>query len=233
VVWHLAGQGDIGRWSYQGLKAEPGTTVAVDEERFRVLSFDAAEEVPWNAGMTMRPIRSLLGLRAFGAAGFRGADPGDLVIEPHSEADGRGHEELYIVLRGHARFSLDGDERDAPAGTMVFVKDPAVHRQAVAVVPDTAVLALGGPPTYVPAGHEYIARVRALAGDAQAARRVAEQGFRELPESPGVRYALALAAAARDDHDEARRRLGEAVASVPELRAEARSEPLLRDLLDD
>jgi len=203
------------------------------EQRFVVLGFDEVEEVPWNAGMTMRPIRGVLGLRAFGAAGFRAADRGDLVVEPHDEADGRGHEELYIVLRGHARFRLDGDERDAPAGTMVFVKDPAVRRQAVAVVPDTAVLALGGPPTFVPAGHEYMARVRAAVEHPEAARRVAEEGLRELPESPGVRYALALAAAVRKDHDEARRRLGEAIAGVPELRDEARKEPLLRDLLAD
>jgi hypothetical protein len=203
------------------------------DERFRVLAFDDVEEVPWNAGMTMRPIRGRLGLRAFGAAGFRAADRGDLVIEPHTEASGRGHEELYVVLRGHARFRLDGEDVEAPAGTMVFVKDPTVHREAVAVVPDTAVLALGGPPTFTPAGHEYIARVRALTADPEAAQQVAEEGLRELPASPGVRYALALAAAAAGDRDEARRRLGEATERAPELRAEALKEPLLSDLVDD
>ena len=201
-------------------------------QRFQVLAFDDFEEVPWNAGMRMRPIRSILGLRAFGVAGFRGVEPGDVVIEPHDELGGRRHEELYIVLRGHARFRLDGDERDAPAGTMVFVRDPAVHREAVAVVSDTAVLALGGPPTFVPAGHEYIARVRGLADDPEEAQRVAGAGLRELPESPGVRYALALAAAARGDLAEARRRLDEAIKGVPELHDEAREEPLLQRLLD-
>jgi hypothetical protein len=204
----------------------------VTHERFRVLAFDDVDEVPWNAGMTMRPIRSLLGLRAFGIAGFSAANAGDVVVEPHDERAGRGHEELYVVLRGVARFTLDGEQRDAPAGTLVFVKDAAVHREAVALVPGTAVLALGGPPTFVPAGHEYIARVRAAADDPPAARRIAEDGLRELPESPGVRYALALAAAARDDLDEARIRLAEAIAAVPELRDEARTEPLLRDLVD-
>src|SRR5918992_2287514 len=69
-----------------------GYQPAMVDERFRVLAFDDVEEVPWNAGMTMRPIRGRLGLRAFGAAGFRAADRGDLVIEPHTEASGRGHE---------------------------------------------------------------------------------------------------------------------------------------------
>jgi mannose-6-phosphate isomerase-like protein (cupin superfamily) len=203
------------------------------DERFRVLAFDDVEEVPWNAGMTMRPIRGRLGLRAFGASGFRGADRGDLVVEPHTEANGRGHEELYVVLRGHARFRLDGEDVEAPAGTLVFVKDPAVHREAVAVLADTAILALGGPPTFTPAGHEYMARVRALTADPEQARHVAEAGLRELPKSPGVRYALALAAAAAGDRDEARRRLAEATEHIPELRAEALDEPLLRDLVDD
>jgi hypothetical protein len=70
----------------------------------------------------MRPIRSLLGLRAFGAAGFVGSNRGDLVVEPHNERDdGRRHEELYVVLRGRARFQLDGSEREAPAGTISWL----------------------------------------------------------------------------------------------------------------
>ncbi len=204
----------------------------MNDDRFRVLAFDDVEEVPWTEGLTMRPLRGVLGLRAFGAAGFHAADPGGVLIEPHTEIDGRGHEELYVVLRGRARFWLDGDERDAPAGTMVFVKDPAVRREAVAVEHDTAVLALGGPPSFVPAGHEYIARVRGALAEPQVARQLADAGLRELPESPGVRYAAALAAALTDDLDEARRRLGEAIEGAPELRDEARAEPLLRRLLD-
>jgi hypothetical protein len=47
-----------------------------------------------------------------------------------------------------------------------------------------------------------------------------------------VRYALALAAAARGDDEEARRRLDEAVAAVPELAGEARTEAVLARLLD-
>jgi mannose-6-phosphate isomerase-like protein (cupin superfamily) len=44
------------------------------------------------------------------------------VVEDHVETtDGRGHEEVYVVLAGHATFTLDGEHLDAPAGTFVAV----------------------------------------------------------------------------------------------------------------
>jgi hypothetical protein len=126
---------------------------------FRAIRFDELEDVPWEEGLTLRPVRSQLGLRAFGAAGFVGCEPGDLVVEPHTEDEGRGQQELYVVLRGAARFTLDEDTLDVPAGTLIVV-EPHVRREAIAIEPDTAVLAFGGPPTFEPAGHEYMARVR-------------------------------------------------------------------------
>jgi hypothetical protein len=87
------------------------------------------------------------------------------------------------------------------------VVEPHVRREAVATEPDTAVLALGGPPTFTPAGHEYMARVRGAVDRPQ--------------EAPAI------------DEDEARRRLGEAIAQVHELRREAHSDPLLALLLPE
>jgi hypothetical protein len=103
---------------------------------YRAIRFDALEDVPWKDGLTLRPVRSQLGLLAFGAAGFVGRMPGDLVVEAHTEQEGRGHQELYVVLRGAARFTVDGETVDAPAGTLVVV-EPHVHREAVATEPDT------------------------------------------------------------------------------------------------
>jgi hypothetical protein len=200
---------------------------------YRVMQLDEMEAVPWAGGrLTWRPVRGHLGIRAFGAAAFT-ADVGEEVVEPHSEADGgRGHQELYYVARGRATFTLDGDELDAPAGTFVFVEDPAVRRGAVAAEPRTAVLVFGGEPTFTPAGHEYMARMRALLPtDPDRARALAQEALRELPDSPGVHYALALAAAARGDDVEARRRLAEAVERVPALADEARDDGLTH-LLD-
>jgi hypothetical protein len=76
----------------------------------RALRIEDVEGVPWMAGMTWHPVRMELGLHAFGAAGFSGG-PGDAVVEPHMVAgEGRGHEELYVVLSGPATFTLDGFE---------------------------------------------------------------------------------------------------------------------------
>jgi hypothetical protein len=196
---------------------------------YRAIRFDELEDVPWKPGLTLRPVRSRLGLKAFGAAGFVGREPGDLVVEPHTEEEGRGHQELYVVLRGTARFTLDGDTLDAPAGTLIAV-DPQVQREAVATEPDTAVLAFGGPPTFEPAGHEYMARVRGAVDRPDEALAIAEDGLRELGKTPGTLYAVALAAAASGDAQRARRALDEAVARVPDLRREAQQDPLLARL---
>ena len=198
---------------------------------YRAMHLHAMDRVPWADGrMTWLPLRGQLGIHAFGAAAFTARAAGEHVVEPHTESEGRDHEELYFVTRGRATFTLDGEQVDAPAGMFVFVEDPAVHRSAVAAEDDTAVLVFGGEPSFTPAGHEYIARVRGalLERDPARARALAEAGLRELPDSPGVRYALALAAAANGDDEDARRRL--AVAVVPELADEARKGAVLSRL---
>ena len=48
-----------------------------------------------------------------------------------------------MVVSGAARFTVDGEDVDAPAGTLVFVSDPELTREAVATAPDTTVLVVG------------------------------------------------------------------------------------------
>jgi hypothetical protein len=48
----------------------------------------------------------------------------------------------YVVLRGRARFEIDGDAVDAPQGTLVFVR-PGANRTAFAEEAGTTVLAVG------------------------------------------------------------------------------------------
>lgn len=55
-----------------------------------------------------------------------------------------GHEELYVVVRGHARFTIDGEDLDAPAGTLVFLPEPEAKRVATALEDGTIVMAVGG-----------------------------------------------------------------------------------------
>jgi hypothetical protein len=93
-------------------------------------------------------VRRTLGIQAFGVNAY-GTTEGDVrVIGEHDEANpaAMGHEELYVVLAGHATFTVDGEEIDAPAGTLVFVADPAAKRSAVAREADTRVIAVGGKP---------------------------------------------------------------------------------------
>lgn len=87
---------------------------------------------------------------------------GGLLVEAHRESeDGRGQEEVYVVLRGRATFTFDGEVLDAPAGTFVAVA-PEVKRSAVAAEAPAAVLALGGPPAFRPSASEWIEHTPAL-----------------------------------------------------------------------
>ena len=95
------------------------------------------------------PIRHALGIGAFGVNAWHGQEPGDVVIEEHDEVPDSscgcaGHEELYLVLEGHALFTIAGEQVDAPAGTLIALP-PHVRRKAVAVAEGTSVLAIGGP----------------------------------------------------------------------------------------
>ncbi len=95
-------------------------------------------------------VRRHFDIRAFGVNGITG-NAGDEMVEPHDEPDDEanltdGHEELFAVMTGQAVFTVDEEDFDAPAGTLVFVRDPALIRSARATVDGTAVLAVGGRP---------------------------------------------------------------------------------------
>lgn len=94
-------------------------------------------------------VRRHFDVQAFGVNAATG-NAGDEMIEPHHESDDEenqtnGHEELFAVMSGHAVFVVDGTELDAPAGTLVFVREPALIRSARATADGTAILMVGGP----------------------------------------------------------------------------------------
>jgi hypothetical protein len=67
---------------------------------------------PW------RPVRHHFGIQSFGVNAWTAAKAGDRIINEHDENDeGEQQEELYFVQEGRARFELDGQAVDAPAGT--------------------------------------------------------------------------------------------------------------------
>jgi len=94
---------------------------------------------------TWFPIREHFGIGAFGTNAYQAKEAGDAVIGEHTELMAK-HEELYVVVNGHATFEVDGEEIDAPAGTLVFVSDPGLRRGAVAKEAGTTVLVVGATP---------------------------------------------------------------------------------------
>ena len=107
-----------------------------------VIPYEEAPRTEW------KPVRRFFGIRAFGANLFRATQAGDVLTHDHTEIEGAGtrHEELFLVVSGHATFSVDGKEIDAPAGTFVFVPDPATLRGAVAREAGTVLFAVGAEP---------------------------------------------------------------------------------------
>ena len=113
---------------------------------YEVAHVDDLEELPINNGeFVWRPVRRRFGISAFGTNAYT-AQAGQRVVEEHSEQD--GHEEMYVVLRGRATFTLGEDEVDAPAGTLVFAR-PGTKHGAIAAEDGTAVLAVGAKPGVV------------------------------------------------------------------------------------
>src|SRR5215469_1744598 len=118
---------------------------------YAVAHLDEIEELA-DAGCHYRPIRHRLGITAFGVTAWTAHAVGDLVINEHDEDDPSADQELFLVLRGHAVFELDGDLVDAPAGTLVFAP-PRTQRTATAKEEGTTIIALEGTP-----GRAYEAR---------------------------------------------------------------------------
>jgi hypothetical protein len=119
----------------------------------RLVEVDTLAEVaPGNPNINdgaFHLIRRHFDVRAFGVNAAAG-NAGDEMIEQHHEADDvenetNGHEELFAVMTGRALFTVDGEEIDAPAGTIVFVRDPALFRGARATADATTIMMVGGP----------------------------------------------------------------------------------------
>ena len=124
------------------------------------------------AGVVWHPLRRRLGIDAFGTNVYTAEQVGAQIVEEHDET-GLGHEEMYVVMRGRVAFTIDGEELDAGAGTVVFIRDPTLRRVAVSKSEDALVLAVGGPPdtAYEPSPWEpwFLAHIAAEAGDDEAA----------------------------------------------------------------
>jgi tetratricopeptide (TPR) repeat protein len=180
-------------------------------------------------GYDWHPVRRHFGIGSFGANANVARKAGDVVVDEHDEAGGDGgQEELYVVLRGSARFTLNGEDVEIPAGTFLFVRDPAVKRGAVALEPDTAVLAVGGRrgEAFVPSSWEHARFAVELSerGENDAAVEVMEKALAERPDHAGNLYNLACFESLAGRRDDALEHLRRAIELDAHYRDYARTD---------
>jgi tetratricopeptide (TPR) repeat protein len=129
------------------------------------------------------------------------------------------------VIGGAARFIVSGDEFEAPTGTVVFVRDPAARRAAVATEANTTALAVGGTPgrPYEVSPWEWVAEAIPAwrNGDYAAARAKIESGLQEYPDNPSLLYDLACLEALMGETEAAVEHLLRAVELKPEYAKDA------------
>ena len=154
---------------------------------------DELDRIELDDGFVWRPVRRHFGIRAFGVNAYSAGETGR-VIEEHTE-ETYGHEEMYIVLRGRATFTIDGTEYELGAGQLVVLHDPSIRRGAVAVEDDTVVLALGGKPgePHEVSGWEAMfAAVPAMREERwDEAIRIHEEALADAPDNAPLLYNLA------------------------------------------
>jgi hypothetical protein len=200
----------------------------------KTLLLDDLDGVPVFGTLRWKPVRRTLGVTAFGINAYTAAEAGDEVVEDHTEAT-LGHEEIYAVVRGHATFTVDGEEVDAPAGTLVYLDDPAQRRHAIAREPGTTVLAIGGKPgVHEVSAWEYIfaSLPASNAEDWDAARAILEEALREA-DLPPIHYQLACVEARAGNRERALEELLVAVERMPRLLAPAQTDEDLSSIRDD
>jgi quercetin dioxygenase-like cupin family protein len=184
---------------------------------YEVAHVDELEELPINGGeFVWRPIRRRFGITAFGTNAYT-ARAGQRIVEEHFEKD--GHQEMYVVVRGRATFTLGDDEVDARAGTIVFVR-PGTRRGAIAAEDDTAVVAVGAKPGVVfePSPWEdlFAANSYADTGQVETARELIAGALERRPNDWQGHYNAACLEARMGDRERALQHFGRAVELEPE-----------------
>ena len=168
-------------------------------------------------------VRLHFGIGSFGINTWRAVEAGATLIGEHDELGPRAgrHEELYFVAGGRAKFTVAGDEIDAPAGTYVFVRDPAAKRVAVAEEPETTVVAVGGPPgeAFTPSQWERSARAFSYwsTNEFEKAVELLSETHAEHPVDAGVLYNLACAESRLGRKDDALAHLRRTVELDPQF----------------
>ena len=204
---------------------------------YDVVSLEDIEPGPEHDGRIPLNIRRHFDIRGFGVRANRSVGDGHVVGE-HTELGigASGQEELYVVLSGKATFNVDGEPIYATAGTMVFVRDPAATRSAVAKEEGTTILAIGGTP-----GKAYELSVGEAmndmwepyrAGDYEGALETLQPVLEERPEAL-VLFNVACMEARLGRTDDAISHLQQAVQDDDRIKENIRSDEDLESIRED
>jgi mannose-6-phosphate isomerase-like protein (cupin superfamily) len=200
----------------------------------KTLRLDEIPGIPVLGTLIWKPVRRPLGVTAFGINAYTAAHAGDEVVEEHTEEQ-LGHEEIYLVHTGHAVFTVDGEEVDAPAGTIVYLDEPKQRRHAIAKEAGTTVIAIGGVPgKHEPSAWEYFFPALPAMRDADydTARGILIDALREN-DAPVVHYQLACVEALSGNADRALEELRLAVDGNERYREHARTDEDFASIRDD
>jgi hypothetical protein len=203
---------------------------------FDVVQLDGLESLPGPGTLRWTPLRRPFGLTAFGMNAYHADTVGQDVVEEHTESS-LGHEEVYVVLAGRATFKLGDEEHDAPAGTLVVIRDSSVLRHAVAAEAGTTVLAVGGKPgvheisawEYSFAAYGYLKEGKRERGLEVIREGLAERGG----DDPRLLYDLACFESLAGNREEAISKLLRAVEIDDRYRGYAATDKDLEAIRDD
>ena len=185
-------------------------------------------------------VRRQFDVRAFGISAYRSVAEGELIGE-HDEKGFRigvsGQEELYVVVSGRATFTVNGESVDAPAGSVVFVRDPTAARGAVAEEPGTTVLAIGGKAgeAFLPLTDEFGSAFDAYnAKDYERSLALYGQLLEgDFPRKAGILFNIACNEALLGRTDDAIGHLREAIEADPQAAELARADTDFDAIRDD
>jgi tetratricopeptide (TPR) repeat protein len=202
---------------------------------YSIVSLSELELPQLPGGARWAGVRRHFGIQSFGVNAWTGEQPGDDVIGEHDE--GRdGQEELYVVESGLATFTVDGETISAPAGTIVFVRDPEAKRHAVADEPGTRILAIGAKrgEVFTPSTWERSAPAFGFFASEEydKAAETLEAALEEFPDDPGVLYNLACAESKLGRGDEAIEHLRRSAEQSERFRDAARTDTDLDPIRD-
>jgi tetratricopeptide (TPR) repeat protein len=202
---------------------------------WKAAHLDEIEEFD-DAGCHYRPVRLHLGLSAFGASVWTARSADDLVINEHDPGDPTADQELFLVVRGHAVFELDGERVDAPSGTFVSAS-PGIRRRATAKEPETAILLIEGTPGngYEPRGWELWAPLAPMydAGRYTEVADALRNAVEAHPEYGMLFFNLACCESMTGNRTEALDHLRRAIELAEEFRDDARSDADLDAIRDE